>query len=92
MGLLTISASTSERVASWFGPHQGRGRARLFVYPAEPSVACALAAAWNAELFAVVSDGAAADLLRQQTPSANVVCAALDDVRMTQGGMSAAVI
>lgn len=78
-------------LARMFAPAPGR-RARLFVYPADPTLAARLARDWQADLFAVVSNNGAAERLRTEAPAAQVVCAALGDVRISQGSMSAAVV
>jgi len=91
MGLLT-GTPTVDHLVRLFAPPPGRRTARLFVYPGGRYWASRIASAWNADLFAVVSDSGAAERLRGEAPAATVVCATLRDVRVTHGSMSAAVV
>ena len=90
MGLL--NATTVDHFAQLFAPAGGRRAARLFVFPGDGHWTNRISAGWKTDLFAVVSDNSTAEGLRKDAPTANVVCAALRDVRVSHGSMNVAVI
>jgi hypothetical protein len=90
MGIL--SDITVDHFAKLFAPAAGRRAARLFVYPGDSHWTGQISAGWKADLFAIVSDTTTAEGLRKDAPTANVVRAALRDVRVSHGSMNVAVI